>query len=110
MEAIYEIIDEIKSTLPKRGELNRIKVKAAKKFGLEKIPTNAEILAMVEEGDLPILGPILRKRPVRTISGIAIVAVMVRPHPCPGECIYCPVGENAPQSYTGEEPAALRAR
>jgi elongator complex protein 3 len=110
MDAIYEIIDEIKSTLPERKELNRIKIKVAKKYALEKIPTNADILALVEEEDLPILGPLLQKKPIRTMSGIAIVAVMARPHPCPGECIYCPVGENAPQSYTGEEPAALRAK
>jgi elongator complex protein 3 len=110
MEAIYAIIDEIKSTRPKRTEINRIKTKAAKKYGLKKIPTNAEILSMVESEDLPLVGPILQKKPIRTISGIAIVAVMARPHPCPGECIYCPVGENAPQSYTGEEPAALRAK
>jgi len=110
MQAIYEIIDELKSTLPERKELNRIKAKVAKKYGLKKIPTNADILAMVEEEDLPVLGPILQKKPIRTISGIAIVAVMARPYPCPGECIYCPVGENSPQSYTGEEPAALRAK
>lgn len=110
MEAFFEIIDEIKSSLPNRKELNRIKTKVAGKYGLRKIPTNAEILSMVEPSDLPILGPLLQKKPIRTISGIAIVAVMARPHPCPGECVYCPVGENAPQSYTGEEPAALRAK
>jgi elongator complex protein 3 len=110
MEAIFAIINEIKSTMPARKEVNRIKTRAAKKFGLNKIPTNAEILSCVEPDDLPVLGPLLQKKPIRTISGIAIVAVMARPHPCPGECIYCPVGENAPQSYTGEEPAALRAK
>ncbi len=110
MHAIYEIISELKSTLPERKELNRIKAKVAKKYRLKKIPTNADILAMVEDEDLPVLLPILQKRPIRTISGIAIVAVMARPYPCPGECIYCPVGENSPQSYTGEEPASLRAK
>lgn len=110
MQAIYEIIDELKSTLPERKELNRIKAKVAKKYSLKKIPTNADILAMVEEEDLPVLRPILQKKPIRTISGIAVAAVMARPYPCPGKCIYCPVGENSPQSYTGEEPAALRAK
>ncbi|MEE8402395.1 MAG: radical SAM protein, partial [Candidatus Hydrothermarchaeaceae archaeon] len=110
MQAIYEIISELKSAQAGRGDLNRIKTRVAKKYGLTKIPTNADILAMVEARDLPVLGPLLQKKPVRTISGIAIVAVMARPHPCPGECIYCPVGENSPQSYTGEEPAALRAK
>ncbi|MBU2560257.1 tRNA uridine(34) 5-carboxymethylaminomethyl modification radical SAM/GNAT enzyme Elp3 [archaeon] len=110
MEAILAIIDEIKSTMPGREGINKIKTKVAGEYGLNKIPTNAEILSFVEPDDLPVLGPLLQKKPIRTISGIAIVAVMARPHPCPGECIYCPVGENAPQSYTGEEPAALRAK
>ncbi|MBC7097478.1 MAG: tRNA uridine(34) 5-carboxymethylaminomethyl modification radical SAM/GNAT enzyme Elp3, partial [Methanobacteriales archaeon] len=43
--------------------------------------------------------------------GVAIVAVMCQPHPCPhGRCLYCPESKKAPPSYTGEEPAALRAR
>ncbi|MFC1899930.1 elongator complex protein 3 [Chloroflexota bacterium] len=45
----------------------------------------------------------------RTISGVTPVAVMVEPMGCPGECIYCPTYERAPQSYTPESPAVLRA-
>lgn len=110
MDAIYEIIDELKKSLPERLELNKIKARVARKYRLKKMPKNSDILALVKEEDRSTLGPILQRKPVRTISGIAIVAVMTRPHPCPGECIYCPVGENSPQSYTGEEPAALRAK
>jgi elongator complex protein 3 len=51
-----------------------------------------------------------KRKPVRTISGVAVVAVMTSPYPCPhGRCIMCPRGDNAPQSYTGNEPAAMRA-
>jgi elongator complex protein 3 len=53
----------------------------------------------------------VRRKPTRTLSGVAIVAVMTAPARCPhGRCTYCPGGlENAsPQSYTGEEPSALR--
>jgi elongator complex protein 3 len=49
---------------------------------------------------------------MRTISGVAIVAVMTSPESCPhGKCIPCPGGPdyNSPQSYTGYEPAAMRA-
>jgi elongator complex protein 3 len=35
---------------------------------------------------------------------------MTRPMPCPGQCIYCPTYITAPQSYTPESPAVLRAR
>jgi elongator complex protein 3 len=37
------------------------------------------------------------------------VAIMPKPFPCPGKCTYCPQGENAPKSYTGFEPATMRA-
>jgi elongator complex protein 3 len=53
----------------------------------------------------------VRRKPSRTLSGVAVVAVMTAPARCPhGRCTYCPGGvENAsPQSYTGEEPSALR--
>ena len=46
----------------------------------------------------------------RTISGVAPVAVMVEPRECPGQCVYCPGQPGAPQSYTIESPAVIRAR
>jgi len=52
----------------------------------------------------------LQVRRVRSASGICVIAIMTRPYACPGKCIYCPTSEKAPKSYTGEEPAALRAR
>jgi elongator complex protein 3 len=50
------------------------------------------------------------KKLARTISGVTPVAVMTRPLPCPGQCIYCPTYRDTPQSYTPESPAVLRAR
>ena len=46
----------------------------------------------------------------RTISGVTPLAVMTRPLPCPGQCLYCPTYPGAPQSYTPESPAVLRAK
>ena len=43
------------------------------------------------------------------MSGVTPIAVMAKPHPCPGECVYCPTAEGAPKSYTTESPAVLRA-
>ncbi len=48
----------------------------------------------------------------RVLSGVAPVAVMTKPYPCPhGKCLYCPGGpdQGTPQSYVGEEPALMRA-
>lgn len=49
------------------------------------------------------------RKATRTISGVTPVAVMARPNPCPGECVYCPTAEGSPKSYTSESPAVLRA-
>ncbi len=38
------------------------------------------------------------------------LAVMTAPMSCPGKCVYCPTYPNAPQSYTPESPAVLRAK
>jgi len=50
------------------------------------------------------------KKVSRTISGVTPVAVMAKPFPCPGKCVYCPSSPEAPKSYTIESPAVLRAR
>lgn len=49
------------------------------------------------------------RKATRTISGVTPVAVMAKPHPCPGQCVYCPTSDRAPKSYTEESPVVLRA-
>ena len=95
-----------------RDEIQRLKIALCKKYLMDALPSNAEVLAHAPEEDLDFLEPLLRKKPVRTISGVAVVAVMTSPHDCPhGKCTYCPGGteRGTAQSYTGKEPAALRA-
>jgi len=53
---------------------------------------------------------IIQKKPTKTISGVAPLAVMLPPRKCNhGACLYCP-SLNAPQSYTPKSPAVLRAK
>ncbi|OPX63699.1 MAG: coproporphyrinogen III oxidase [Methanomassiliicoccales archaeon PtaB.Bin134] len=95
-----------------KDQLQRRKVKLSGEYGLAGVPKNSETLALVPKGRLPEVLAILRRKPVRTLSGVAVVAVMTSPAPCPhGKCTYCPGGveNNSPQSYTGKEPAARRA-
>jgi elongator complex protein 3 len=95
-----------------RAGVLKLKAQLCKKHGLSRVPTNYEILAQVPEEIRDVVEPLLRNKPVRTISGVAPVAVMTSPCECPhGRCSYCPGGvtNNSPQSYTGREPAALRA-
>jgi len=102
-----EILKEIESKKATRKDIERIKKRIAKKYNLAKIPLNSELLAYNKN---PKLKKLLVTKPTRTSSGVSVIAIMTKPVPCPGKCIYCPKGEEAPQSYTGYEPAAMRAR
>jgi elongator complex protein 3 len=51
----------------------------------------------------------LRRKPVRTMSGVTPVTVLTKPFPCPGECIFCPNDVRMPKSYLANEPGAQRA-
>ncbi len=56
-----------------------------------------------------VLFQLLRKRRVRTSSGIASVAVLTKPYKCPGKCLFCPTQTDVPKSYIDNEPAVMRA-
>ncbi|MBN1620325.1 tRNA uridine(34) 5-carboxymethylaminomethyl modification radical SAM/GNAT enzyme Elp3 [candidate division WOR-3 bacterium] len=56
-----------------------------------------------------IIEETLRTKPTRSSSGIVSVAVMTKPNPCPGKCIFCPDEENMPKSYLSSEPGSMRA-
>lgn len=57
----------------------------------------------------PRLEEALSRKPTRTISGVAPVSVLTPPHPCRGQCLYCPTVPNAPKSYLPDEPGVQRA-
>ena len=52
---------------------------------------------------------LLKKAKMRTLSGVAVVAVLTKAHPCPGNCLYCPSQADMPKSYLSNEPAVMRA-
>ncbi|MCB9809952.1 tRNA uridine(34) 5-carboxymethylaminomethyl modification radical SAM/GNAT enzyme Elp3 [Candidatus Peribacteria bacterium] len=52
---------------------------------------------------------LLRKRSVRTISGVSPIGILTKPYPCPGKCVYCPTEDRMPKSYMSNQPAAARA-
>ena len=112
-EALKEIIQKLLLN-PKVSsiDLHRAKVHVAQKYHLNRIPSNPEIISMLEPEDKHRLLPLLRRKSTRTISGVTVIAVMTEPYPCPQSepCAYCPGGpsQGVPQSYTGFEPAAMR--
>jgi elongator complex protein 3 len=95
-----------------KDKLHSAKIKLCRKYKLRHVPSDAEILENTPGEIYEIVEPMLRTKPMRTISGVAPVAVMTSPTECPhGTCGYCPGGVDfgSAQSYTGHEPAALRA-
>jgi elongator complex protein 3 len=109
------MISRILTLQPGDDAVVSVKIDICRKYRLPAVPKNSAILAAAHPADREILRKILRVKPTRTLSGVAPVAVMTSPAQCPhGKCLPCPGGPDhpykSPQSYTGEEPAALRAR
>ena len=90
-------------------DLWEAKIRASEKYGIRGVLRNSEILDAIPSSrrNERVL-TLLKVRPMRTISGVNVIAVATIGL-CPWKCIYCPQGENAPKSYTGKEPAVLRA-
>ncbi len=108
-----DLLESLRSQPPgSKAELHRTKLRLAKAHGLLGIPSDSAILGRLGDEDRARWENLLRIKPARTASGVAVVTVMTAPHACPhGVCVYCPGGPrfHTPQSYTGTEPAARRA-
>jgi elongator complex protein 3 len=103
------IIDEIEDgEIQEKDDVEQRKKQLCRETSFDGMPKNSDILKFADD-DEETARKVLKTKPMRTISGIANVAIMARPAPCGGGCIYCPKGKDAPQSYTGKEPATRRA-
>jgi len=113
-----EYLSDIKTFIlkeePNKDKLARKKVKLAGKHPVDNVPSDIELLLSFDKEDILRLKPYLMSKPMRTGSGVAVVAIMTAPMGCPhGKCTFCPGGPNShfgdvPQSYTGNEPATMR--
>ena len=108
-EITQNLLSESKPTKKKvKVEIKKI----CAKYELDRIPKNHEILARVSGSDFEKLQKVLLKKPIKTASGVAVIALMPKPYACPhGRCSYCPGGIefNTPNSYTGNEPSTINA-
>ncbi len=109
------VLDAIEKGLVSSSvELHSFKMRLAKKMHLGRVPTNPDLLLWAPNPSLKAR-LLLSIKPVRTLSGVAPVAVMTKPVNCRhGTCVYCPGGVDSvfgsvPKSYTGNEPATMRA-
>jgi len=115
VKAIEYLLINYSEKIKNRDDLEAIKRALCKKFSLPAI-LNSDILKeyrrLLKEKKIKQsakLEKVLRKRSIRTMSGIAPVAVLTRPYPCPGQCAYCPHEKDVPTSYLSNEPAVMRA-
>lgn len=80
-DMVGEIIKAYKSG--KTISLTSIRQKIGKKYRVKTTPKLVEIIASIPQEYKQQLLPMLKAKPVRTASGIAVVAVMCKPHRCP---------------------------
>lgn len=114
----------IEQLLNGKRNLDELKKKASKKFKLNGFLKNSSIIKNLKNFpnlqrnkklDVTLAQEkkiirLLKRKPMRTLSGVTPIAVMICPKDsCKWNCIYCPNSKKAPKSYTGNEPAALRA-
>ena len=106
-DAIIKTIAEIVNNLIKSYDKNepidivKLKSKISKKYKLKNMPKIVDIINSIPENYKSKLTPYLKVKPVRTASGVAVVAVMCKPYRCPhialtgSTCIYCPGGPDS---------------
>jgi elongator complex protein 3 len=115
-ERLISLFIELESTLVlNKKKLAQIVKKYPKSPG--KLFTKFELISAYRnlagahglEEQQPQIMRWLRKKPIRTSSGVAPVTVLTKPFPCPGKCIFCPSDIRMPKSYLADEPGAQRA-
>ncbi|MFB6077763.1 MAG: tRNA uridine(34) 5-carboxymethylaminomethyl modification radical SAM/GNAT enzyme Elp3 [Halarchaeum sp.] len=111
--ACEDLVSRILAGDVEQGDVERAKLDVCSEHSVASVPKHTDLLDHAPDGRREELEEVLQRKPVRTASGVAPVAVMTSPHLCPhGKCLYCPGGPasefGSAQSYTGHEPAAAR--
>ncbi|MEK7167063.1 MAG: tRNA uridine(34) 5-carboxymethylaminomethyl modification radical SAM/GNAT enzyme Elp3 [Patescibacteria group bacterium] len=98
-----------------QSELSKIKRKICGEFKVAPIANSnlfeiyQNLLNKKEISKQNWLENLFKKHPIRTLSGVAVVAILTKPYHCPGKCFYCPTEKKIPKSYLSNEPAVMRA-
>ncbi|MBN1645891.1 tRNA uridine(34) 5-carboxymethylaminomethyl modification radical SAM/GNAT enzyme Elp3 [Candidatus Woesearchaeota archaeon] len=115
MKKLYDaLIEEILTHKYTKEQLMKRKVVLCGQHKAKEIPTDIALLLHAKPSQVKKLEKYLASKPVRTGSGVTVVAIMTKPWKCPhGTCTMCPGGKGSffgdvPQSYTGNEPATMR--
>ncbi len=116
------IIDEIlhaladNPSIATKNEFHKIKNNTLAKYRVSEWPSHIEMIERYEElltaweiVDELRIRKVLRKRAVRSLSGVSVISLLTKFWGCPGKCVYCPTYEWLPKSYISDEPAVQRA-
>ena len=111
--ALAFVVEEISGgSVGSREGLEKIKKRAAVRFGLDRYISNSEIILALPEAERERLEEMLRVHPRRSASGIVVVTAFSAPFSCPhGTCVFCPGGPRlgTPQSYLPRSPGMKSA-
>jgi elongator complex protein 3 len=112
---MQELYDWILKHKPTKDQLHHKKLDLCKKYKRKTVPTDIELYMSAPSELVAQLKPYVSSKPIRTSSGVAVIATMSMPSLCPhGSCTFCPGGlgspyGDTPMSYTGTEPSTMRA-
>ncbi|MFH0776923.1 MAG: tRNA uridine(34) 5-carboxymethylaminomethyl modification radical SAM/GNAT enzyme Elp3 [Patescibacteria group bacterium] len=108
------ILEAIAKKVATEKDLRELKIRSAGNSG--RLAKNSELveayLSLLKKRKIkvnPVLEKLLKKARIRTLSGVAPIAVLTAPMGCPGKCVFCPTEERMPKSYLSNEPAVMRA-
>ncbi|MDD2694180.1 MAG: tRNA uridine(34) 5-carboxymethylaminomethyl modification radical SAM/GNAT enzyme Elp3 [Candidatus Gracilibacteria bacterium] len=117
-----QLLDEIllalisDETIVTKDDFHRLKNTILAKYKKETAPTAIELISryqeLIDDGtheDILRVRKVLRKRAIRSLSGVSVISLLTKFWGCPGKCIYCPTYDNLPKSYITDEPAVQRA-
>jgi len=122
MKNQLEIIDEIlfalahDASIESKEAFHKLKNEILAKYRISEWPSHIQMIErfqeLVESGQIHDelrTRTVLRKRAVRSLSGVSVISLLTKFWWCPGKCIYCPTYEWLPKSYISDEPAVQRA-
>ena len=115
-DILEQLVKEaIKLKVSSQKELQSLKNNYSSRYKIGSA-TNVSLIKtyrkLVADGDINedvLFFEVLKKRKVRSQSGIANITVLTKAYKCPGNCIFCPSEPEMPKSYLSNEPAMMRA-
>ncbi|AHB41399.1 Histone acetyltransferase, ELP3 family [candidate division SR1 bacterium RAAC1_SR1_1] len=110
-DIIYELyqspsLEKLKELKKNFSQINKLKDLVS---NVALIQTYRDLLATGKITANKEVEQLLKKRSIRSESGIVAVQVLTKPFWCPGNCIFCPNDPEMPKSYIKTEPGAARA-